>query len=436
MRSYHILFISIIAISSLLLFSNLIAAQKPGSCQEQVCGKYNQLTSCQCDTASLDPKYDDYCEDIQTVCPDVYAEAKATGPQPIGPTSSGSCKNEATGGKYCGPTGSKSPSGCYCDAACEKQNPIDCCPDYYSICKDATSGGKLAAPLTELQPPIALQCADTADNAIRINWLAFSGSKFRLDWCREDLSFDELNIVGPTLPFRCQWAVTENLNGWATYLSPDTTYKFRVRAEHPDFLPSGYSDIITCKTKSDGTLDLSIEKVTLATGEEITEKTSIPKDSKILVHVKLKGADIGLNSPYKDYKVEFQQLKIDSSGKKKALILMLVGAALTMASQGKGQTPQTLRTIGIATETVGALQYLSAEETKNLDIVDSTTITSHQRDTVKIVELKANLDKGKRRINILINPFKKVGDQIYGVIPETTYDNNIWRNSYDLFEIK
>ena len=79
---------------------------------------------------------------------------------------------------------------------------------------------------------------------------------------------------------------------------------------------------------------------------------------------------------------------------------------------------------------------MSLDEIENLNVVDSTTITSHKKDTVNVVELKANLEKGKRRINIAINPYMKIKDKEYEIIPETTYDNNIWHKNYDEFEIK
>ncbi|MBI4010540.1 MAG: hypothetical protein HY361_05165 [Candidatus Aenigmarchaeota archaeon] len=127
MKPSHSLLLLVVVVSSLLIV-NSIFAQKPGSCTPSACGKYIEGNSCQCDVLSLDPKYNDYCSNIQTVCPDVYAQAKGTVSQQIGPTPSGSCQG------YCD---KQVPSGCWCDSQCSTYG--DCCSDYLSTCAGETT---------------------------------------------------------------------------------------------------------------------------------------------------------------------------------------------------------------------------------------------------------------------------------------------------------
>lgn len=133
MKQVHLVLISIISISFFLMLSAIITAQKPGSCTPSACGKFIEGASCQCDIYSLDSKYNDYCEDIQTACPDVYAVAKTTSSQQIGPKAIGSCQG------YCGSKdpipGTKPPK--YCDDLCDSHD--DCGYDYKSVCKGQTS---------------------------------------------------------------------------------------------------------------------------------------------------------------------------------------------------------------------------------------------------------------------------------------------------------
>ncbi len=136
MKTSHVLLLLIIVLS-ILLFSNLITAQKPGSCSPSACGNYIAGNSCQCDAASLDPNFNDYCTNIQAICPKVYEEAKKTGQQLIGPALSASCD---------GKCGGQASSGCWCDDQCSTYG--DCCSDYQSVCKDVPTSYKAPkAPL-------------------------------------------------------------------------------------------------------------------------------------------------------------------------------------------------------------------------------------------------------------------------------------------------
>ncbi len=77
--NFAILFVSFAIVGfSILLFSNLTIAQKPGSCQVNgvsYCSEVDDEASsgqspdgCYCDSLSVLPNYNDYCEDIDTVC--------------------------------------------------------------------------------------------------------------------------------------------------------------------------------------------------------------------------------------------------------------------------------------------------------------------------------------------------------------------------------
>ena len=135
MKASHFLLIGLSSILiTYLLLANIITAQKSGSCTTSACGKYIAGNSCQCDAASLDPKFNDYCTDIQTVCPEVYAQTQKTGSQQIGPKVSdisANCLNKQ--GSCVGKCGQYIQSDkCGCDESCF--NYGDCYPDYQSVC--------------------------------------------------------------------------------------------------------------------------------------------------------------------------------------------------------------------------------------------------------------------------------------------------------------
>lgn len=120
MRSIFPLLIILILVVSLLAFSSIIAAQKPGSCEEggtTYCGKKSP-DGCFCDTK----QFKDHCADIDTVCGNTSQTAPAA--------TSNSCQGK------CGVYDAK--ASCQCDVACEKQSPSDCCSDYGSVCKGGT----------------------------------------------------------------------------------------------------------------------------------------------------------------------------------------------------------------------------------------------------------------------------------------------------------
>ena len=353
----------------------------------------------------------------------------------------GSCyKDEAAGETYCNQENVKTPDGCYCDALCVNQNPPDCCTGpqgYLSVCKGALPTE--TSEQIQLQPPIALQCQDIADDALHLTWVGFS-ENYRLEWCKEGLGFDK--VATSTNPKDCLYTNQNTQDAWAIGLQPDTTYNFRVRTEAQGFKASEWSDIASCKTKPPARPDLSIEKVTLANGEVITDKTKILQGSIVKVYVKLSGADIGENSPYKQYKVELQHKKgVSTAGKVKAGLffgsVVFAGGAISVISFGAGAP---LVSVAIANLVLsgsgGIITTFILDASKDVEIVNSVIVTSHQRDTVKVVDLKANLEPGKRSINIAINPTKEIKDKTYEIIPETTYGNNIWRENFDKFEIK
>lgn len=293
---------------------------------------------------------------------------------------------------------------------------------------------KTSEPVTDkLSPPIFLQCKVVSTDAVHLDWVSLDGKSYRAEWCKDGLNFNE--VYSSNDPSECFFSISEQPDMWALGLQSDTVYNFRVRAEHPSIESSEWSKTIQCKTKFVSRPDLSIEKVTLSNGQEITPETSIFENSLIRVHVKLTGADISSESPYKSYKVELQHLdnEIAQDQIKTGITKVVIGTVLTLVSKDKN-----IKTVGTVFSTIGALEASEAifsDKVKDLHIVNSKIITAHKKDSVLTVDLNANIQKGKRKLNIVINPFNKISEDSYNVLPETDFKNNFWRDKYNLFEI-
>lgn len=171
------LLVLFMAVTIILQGSHLASASDlsvDNSCVDR-CGLYMGSASCQCDVACA--KYGDCCGDFTFVCNATntphkpgfvnctanygptfkcyaYQEWLVSGsPQPSYEVWPG-CNTGGKGFGYCAPVssillnkscagfcGTKSPAGCYCDAACLSYG--DCCSDYLTSCQAA---GAIAAP--------------------------------------------------------------------------------------------------------------------------------------------------------------------------------------------------------------------------------------------------------------------------------------------------
>jgi hypothetical protein len=97
-----------------------------------------------------------------------------------------------------------------------------------------------------------LSCGNIVQNGIQMDWTDAVAARYRLEWRKEGLSFDE--SCANTNPAECGYTLTEDTNALALGLGNNQKYNFRVRVEEATTCqaPGQWADTATCTISEPG----------------------------------------------------------------------------------------------------------------------------------------------------------------------------------------